>query len=112
MACRPVRKHVSFCTYVHRGLLATYSKDEKAATAGAVADRKKGYDCDDPALYWLTLRKIFSTQEGGAKTQHLSVSADLAQPRRHHTRICRIHQGGLVIRAIDLRVYLGGLFFR
>ena len=36
-ACRPI----SFCTYVHRGLLATYSKDEKAATAGAVADRDK-----------------------------------------------------------------------
>ena len=41
MACRPVCRHVSFCTYVHRGLLATYSKDEKAATAGAVADRNK-----------------------------------------------------------------------
>jgi len=36
-----VCRHVSFCTYVHRGLLATYSKDKKAATAGAVADRNK-----------------------------------------------------------------------
>ena len=41
MACRPVCRHVSFCTYVHRSLLATYSKDEKAATAGAAADRNK-----------------------------------------------------------------------
>ena len=37
----PACRRVSFCTYVLRGLLATYSKDEKAATAGAVADRDK-----------------------------------------------------------------------
>ena len=41
MACRPVCRHVSFCTYVHRSLLATYFKDKKAATAGAVADCNK-----------------------------------------------------------------------
>ena len=41
MACRPVCRHVSFYTYVHRSLLATYFKDEKAATAGAVADCNK-----------------------------------------------------------------------